>query len=371
MATNLIQEIDELAEVPAASARAYKGRLAELVEKVNVRMSSRPDVKMLIGDNPMRMMFDNHKNHALFMSSVFSLNAGGLLASTVPWVYRAYHHHGFAWAYFPAHLQAWRQVLAESMDPDAAAPLLGIYEWLESRHETFIELAGQDPFSGPDPAPEWRETFEAFFRSLLEADRQACMELARRSVRSISKLPGFYLNVLQPAMYRVGAMWETGKISVAKEHLASALVNRIMSMQYIELMDAAEAKKGSAAVGTVANEFHELGATMVANALEADGWNVDFLGANTPAEEFLALISEKDYDIVALSATIPFNLETVQDVIQQIRSGAGACRPRILAGGLVFRDFPGLAEKLGADASAPDCGRAVEIAEKWRKNPET
>ncbi len=368
MKPELSKEIAGLPEIPSRVAQAYKDRLGEMVEKVNIDMSSRADIRMLIGDNPMSMMFDNHNNHARFMSNVFLLNEYGLLVNTVPWVYRAYRHHGFAYEYFPVHLQVWQQVLKEFLGPDTAAPLVRVYEWMQSHHQDFIESAEQPARQSSEPAPEWRETYERFLKALLDPDRRACAELARTSVPSPDRLKEFYLNVVQPSMYAVGDKWEAGEISVAAEHLASALVNRVMSMQYVELMKDTESQKGKVAVTAAANEFHEIGPTMVANTLEADGWDVSYLGANTPPGEFLDFISSQEFDIVAVSASMPFNLEVIQDIIQEIRSWPEERQPKIMLGGLVFRDSPELAGKLGADGYALDCGQALELAEKWQKN---
>ena len=367
MRTQLSEELSALPEIPPQSAQAYRKHLGELVEKVNTRMRSRADISLLIGENPMRVMFDNHQNHALFMSNVFSLNAFALLADTLPWVYRTYHRHGFDWQYFPAHLESWVQVLEQTMAPDMADPLIRVYKWMQSHHADFIELAGRSSPLRQAPAPEWKQTFDAFIRALITADRKACTDLAARSVTSAAGLGDFYLNVVQPAMYTVGSMWENGEISVATEHLASALVNRMMSMQYIELMQSPAAEKGRVVVTAAPNEFHEIGATRVANALEAEGWEVSYLGANTPSGDLLAFVSSGNIDILAISASLPFNLGGIGSVIKQIRSWPVNAQPKIMLGGLVFLDHPELAEKLGADATAKDCKQAVELAETWRK----
>ncbi|MFW5936838.1 MAG: cobalamin B12-binding domain-containing protein [Desulfosalsimonas sp.] len=367
MRSELFEEISALPEIPPQSAQAYRAHLGEMVEKVNALMRERADIALLIGENPMRMMFDNHQNHALFMSNVFSLNAFALLADTLPWVYRTYHHHGFDWQYFPAHLESWVQVLEQTMAPDIADPLIRVYKWMQSHHADFIELAGSPSPLRQAPAPEWKSTFDAFIRALLAADRKACTDLAARSVISAGGLVDFYLNVVQPAMYTVGNMWENGEISVATEHLASALVNRMMSMQYIEMMRFLPADKGNVVVTAAPNEFHEIGATMVANALEAEGWDVSYLGANTPTEDLLGFVSSGNIDILAISASLPFNLEAIGSVIKHIRSWPESAQPKIMLGGLVFLDHPGLAEKLGADATARDCKQAVALAQTWQK----
>ncbi|MFP4160270.1 MAG: B12-binding domain-containing protein [Desulfobacterales bacterium] len=367
MQADLVGGIEELPEIPQQSVKAYRDRMGELVEKVNFVMASRADISMLTGGNPAGMMFENHKNHALFMHNVFALNAWGLLAKTVPWVYRTYHNQGFDYEYFPVHLQSWVRVLGEFLHPDEAAPLIRVYEWMLDRHEDFIRAAGDYSPVLPEPSSEWKDTFDTFVRGLLNADRQECTRVAARSVKSSAELADFYLNVIQPAMYSVGRKWEEGEISVAAEHIASAIVNRIMSMQYLEFMEQMGDARGKAAVTAGVNEFHEIGTTMVANVLEADGWEVVYFGANTPAQDFLESISAGDFDIAAISVTMVFNLEYIRGIIRQIRSWPAHSQPWIMVGGLVFNDCPELAQKLGADGCAADCREAALLADRWMK----
>ncbi len=367
MDSELHHEIGRLPEIPDKAALSYKQHLGEMVEKVNKRMSRRPELNLLIGGNPLSMMFDNHKNHAVFMSNVFSLNEYPLLLNTIPWVYRAYYGHGFSHAYFPAHLQTWREVLEETLEPEDAACLVALYDWIISRHEKFIRLSKQSVRRAPEPARQWHTVYQSFLQSLLNADRREAMALAKDAVPDLSGLNEFYINVVQPAMYAVGSMWESGELSVAKEHLASAIVNRVMSAQYIELMESPENFRAKAVVTAGANEFHEIGATMVANALEANGWEVIFMGANTPAAELLEYALAQGFFLVAISVTIPFNLEAVQNVIQGIKSWPRDLQPKIMVGGQAFADYPELAGKLGADGFAENSSQAVALAEKWLK----
>jgi len=357
----------ELPSIPESSAQAYKDNLAALVEKVNKIMSSRSDIKLLIGDNSKQVMFDNHKNHGIFMSNVLALQQYSLLVHTISWVYRAYHSHGFSYAYFPAQLQAWRTALQQTLRQDSSKPLLAIYDWMLSRHEDFIAWSQEPRFASPEPDEVWRSLYQDFVQALIRGDKQKVLQLGKDAVGSSEELSSLYLQVLQPAMYTVGEMWERGEISVAKEHLASALINRLMSMQYIDLIRPREKKLGKALVSAASNEFHEIGATMVANCLELDGWDVEYLGANMPLDELLLYVAAHEPDILALSVAMPFNLEAVQDVIHNIRTWEARPRPKILVGGLAFHELPDLAEQIGADGYAADCSQAVRMARKWQR----
>jgi len=367
MKEKLLKEIEKLPDISEEAAGAFKSEMGPMVEKVNRIMAQRPDIRILTGDAPVSAMFENHKNHALFMSNVFSLNMPALLADTIPWVYHAYHNHGFSYSYFPAHIQSWRIVIPESLCADNAAAILRVYEWIESRHETFIELSkaiALKPAASGGPHPEARDDF---LRALLEGNREKSLSIARRFASSPTELSAFYVHIIQPAMYKIGSMWEKGEISSAREHLASAVVNRIMAVQYVEQIQTAEKARGTAVVTAAANEFHEIGATMVANSLEFAGWDVHYLGANTPGDELVDFIAQTAPDILAISSSLPLNLVSIRDIIREIRTWPPEKQPKIMAGGLSFKNHPDLPAKLGADGYAPDALQAVELANAWQK----
>ncbi len=367
MNPELIQGLQDLPHIPEECARAYQEQTLFLVEQVNKKMTSRKDCNLLIGHNTLGKMFDNHKNHAAFMANVFLFRCYELLLTVIPWVYRSYHNQGFAYGYFPAHLQAWKQVLAEHLPDHISAPIIQVYEWIISRHETFITLSEDIVFLNLQIETQDEQIVQRFSRALLQGDRNSSLEISREFVSSAQDLQDFYLRIVQPAMYMIGEMWEKGEISVAKEHLASATVNRILALQYLEFMTGVAPSMSRVVVSTAANEYHEMGAQMVANALELDGWDVQYLGANTPNQDLLELIQEKQPFILAMSVAMPFNLEPVHNVITQILSQAAEKRPRIMLGGLAFHNLPDLPLALGADGYARDCRQALSLARQWHE----
>jgi MerR family transcriptional regulator, light-induced transcriptional regulator len=86
---------------------------------------------------------------------------------------------------------------------------------------------------------------------------------------------------------------------------------------------------------------------MVADVLEANGWNVRFLGTNMPHAGVLQA------DVVGISATMLFNLPKVRLLVNEVR-GKFANRPsRILIGGGAFRSLPSPPKKLVPMGSGP------------------
>ena len=85
--------------------------------------------------------------------------------------------------------------------------------------------------------------------------------------------------MLAPALIEVGVRWEAGDVTVAQEHLATSTVRAAMQRL---LADARADVRGVAVLACAPGEQHEIGLLMLAVLLRADGWQVAYLGADTP-----------------------------------------------------------------------------------------
>jgi methanogenic corrinoid protein MtbC1 len=103
---------------------------------------------------------------------------------------------------------------------------------------------------------------------------------------SLSSLHEAFFEVLAPALIEVGVRWEAGDVTVAQEHLATSTVRAAMQRL---LADARADVRGVAVLACAPGEQHEIGLLMLAVLLRADGWQVAYLGADTPVPDAVEL----------------------------------------------------------------------------------
>lgn len=360
----LVRSAAALAPVSLSAAGEYYENMDLMREQVDRALTVAPALDVLIGDNPSSMMYDNHRNHAQFMANVFRFNTFEMLARTAVWVYKSYHAHGFTYDYFTVQLLAWQQAAASHLSPAAAQEINRVYQWLLDNHQAIIDLSQQDQEIKLPLEPAREPDRERFLTLLLHGEWREGLQLAQELIHTPKDLEDFYFQVIQPCMYRVGDLWETGELSVAQEHLVSALVARIMATVYPQVKPV-PFDKGKALVTSAPNEFHEMGARMLADCLELDGWEVDYLGANTPQADLLAFLSRSQPFLAAISITMPFNLDRAVEIIAAIKNHPELQKVRVLVGGQLFHDFPDLWQMTGADGWAPDSKTAVTVAQQW------
>jgi MerR family transcriptional regulator, light-induced transcriptional regulator len=195
---------------------------------------------------------------------------------------------------------------------------------------------------------------------LLAGDAEGCLAAAREHAGDVAGLRGLYVDVIQASQYRVGELWESGRISVATEHLATATNSYVATACYAPL--ARSARGGPRALITCTpDEMHQLGPRLLADLLECDGWDADFYGGSMPGRDLIGAIRERDPRFVGISAALVSHLGSVKRTIAAIREALGADTPTIAVGGAAFHGDPGLWKQVGADLYAPDASAALEM----------
>jgi DNA-binding transcriptional MerR regulator len=111
--------------------------------------------------------------------------------------------------------------------------------------------------------------------------------------------------VFEPVLERVGEAWESGALSIAQEHLLSEAIRARLERM---LADPRGGVRGVAVLACLPGERHELGLLMLGLLLRADGWQVVYLGADTPVEDALALAGRVAPSVLCLSVTLPDHL---------------------------------------------------------------
>jgi diguanylate cyclase (GGDEF)-like protein len=129
---------------------------------------------------------------------------------------------------------------------------------------------------------------------------------------------GLYQRVIAPAMWRIGQLWEKGEISVADEHLATALTHQVMASVYGPSLGH-KVKPGRILMAAVEGEQHALGLRMAADVVELAGYETIYLGADVPMDGLLQAVAARSPDLVGLSATMPDSIQTLDRAIAEIQ----------------------------------------------------
>ncbi len=227
-----------------------------------------------------------------------------------------------------------------------------------------IVLSEDEEISLPAMSNHLSPLAQNYLNSLLKGNRNGALSLVLDEVKAGAPVKEMYIQVFQPVQYEIGRLWQTNKISVAQEHYCTGATQLVMSQLYPYLFTGK--KKNRKLVTTcVPEELHEVGARMVTDFFEMDGWDTYYLGANMPIESLVRYLSEIKPQCLAISATMTFHVSAVEEMIRKIRAAHEVSDDlKILVGGYPFIVAEGLWKRVGANGYAPGAIEAVELAEK-------
>jgi methanogenic corrinoid protein MtbC1 len=200
-----------------------------------------------------------------------------------------------------------------------------------------------------------------FLKALLRADLRAARGLIVGAIEEGIGTRHIYLNVLQPALYEVGRLWQLNQISVAREHFCTAAAQSILAIVNRNSSPRHHDAAPTIVSTCVSGEQHELGIRMVSDFFDMAGWNSCYLGANTPNEGVVGEVIERNADVLAVSMTMAHQYPQLEDLVQSVRRAPQCGNVKILVGGYPFQRAPDLWSLLGADGAASDAEEAVEV----------
>ena len=145
-----------------------------------------------------------------------------------------------------------------------------------------IESADRGFPGAPDLADEPRAAVEQAM-SFTETIDPASLEILLRRTFARYGIVTFLDLIVGPFMRAIGDAWHAGSLSMSQEHVATALVQRVVS-QTAPIPAASEGNPTFVAA-TLEGERHAAGALMAAAIAASAGWHVIHLGADLPAGE--------------------------------------------------------------------------------------
>jgi methanogenic corrinoid protein MtbC1 len=294
--------------------------------------------------------------HLNYLSEALGNQSPQLFISYIDWARVIMKNIGIDAANFQKNLQFLQETIAEEIG--TSEEMEDIFQKAYGR----IQMRQLESSSYLQPDNPLYQEAQTYLKALLKADRNGAYDIIMKLLAKTEAVKNIYFNLFQPVQYEVGRLWQTNQISVAQEHYCTAATQMIMSQLYPQIFSTRRIGKKMLAT-SVSTELHELGIRMVADMFELEGWDTYYLGANTPPKSIIKAIEEFQPQLVAISATMIFNLKHMRELIETIKH-MGNRVFKIMVGGYPFNIETTLWEKMGADAFAPNAITALQQAEK-------
>jgi 5-methyltetrahydrofolate--homocysteine methyltransferase len=203
-------------------------------------------------------------------------------------------------------------------------------------------------------------THETIYEGIVEGQISAVPESVKQALADGYEAESILKETLIPAMTEVGRLYEAGEYFVPEMLMAAKAMKAGMEILKPRLVDAAVEPAGRVIIGTVQGDLHDIGKNLVSMMLEGAGFDVEDMGVDVPAEEFVAAVLQKKPDILALSALLTTTLPQQKAVVDAVSEAGVRDSVKIIIGGAPVTQ--GFTDEIGADGFAPDAGSAAELA---------
>jgi corrinoid protein of di/trimethylamine methyltransferase len=118
---------------------------------------------------------------------------------------------------------------------------------------------------------------------------------------------------------------------------------------------------GKIVIGTVKGDIHDIGKSVVAAVLQANGYDVVDLGIDVDGATFVKAVKEHDADCLGMSSLLTLAIQEMGVVMEKLKDEGLRDRLKVIVGGCpVTQEF---ADEIGADAVGFDAADAVRKME--------
>jgi MerR family transcriptional regulator, light-induced transcriptional regulator len=315
-----------------------------------------PDLAARWGARGREFCSSDARTHIQFLSAAVQAGSTEAYAEYARWVARLLTARGIA-AHLHETFSGIEEALRAALPPEE-------YELLEA----FLAEArkSSEPPERSPSAPQTGhlsdEFRERFLDAILNHERRAALRIVDDAFAAGVTPIDLYADVFAASLHQIGDLWEANKIGVAQEHIATAITRVAIAAAYARLARPS-IERGTLVVTGVAGELHQVGASLFADFMETNGWDVRFVGTNLPNADIVAAVEQCSADVLGISTTLLTHLPVVVDLITDLRARLGARAPKIILGGAAYRSVPHFARKVGAIGAYTDLRAAVEALE--------
>jgi methanogenic corrinoid protein MtbC1 len=204
---------------------------------------------------------------------------------------------------------------------------------------------------------------ERYLDTLLKGDRKSCRTVIEESLQTGTPANSVYLDIIWPIMVEIEHLVRSDRITTTQEHLATR-INRTIVDQLQNKLPRKSLKNKRIVISCANAELQELGAQIMADLFESDGWEVKFLGGGLTNDDILVFIHENAPEILLIYGSTPKQAPDIRQLIDTIRDINAWPNMRIMVSGGLFNRAEGLWQEIGADLFAATAVEALQLASK-------
>ena len=197
-------------------------------------------------------------------------------------------------------------------------------------------------------------------QTLMEGDGGMLVTLVTEALEQGRTASEILNDELIAGMDLIGEKMGNGEMFIPEVLMTAHAMSGAVEVLKPHLGEGESSSAGTIVIGTVKGDLHDIGKNLVVMMLESGGFKVIDLGVDVEPEVFVEAIKENEPDILGLSALLTTTMPMMKKTVESIDASGVRENLKIMIGGApVNQEF---ADKIGADAYAPDAGSASRMA---------
>jgi len=203
------------------------------------------------------------------------------------------------------------------------------------------------------------EFFASIGETVIEGDDEECVRLIQQGLANgMDPMEGVEKG-LAPGIRQVGDDFGAGIIFLPELTMAAKVMKAGVAIldEKIKASGSTRVSCGKVVIGTVKGDIHDIGKSLVAALLQANGYDVVDLGVNVDNDTFITAAKEENADVLGMSSLLTLPLLQMGKVIEQLEEEGMRDRFKVVVGGCpITQEF---ADEIRADAVGFDAQDAV------------
>ena len=170
-------------------------------------------------------------------------------------------------------------------------------------------------------------------------------------------------NGLLAGMSVIGARFKKNEVYVPEVLIAARAMKSGMGILQPKLAAAGVEPLGTAIVGTVKGDLHDIGKNLVCMMLEGGGFKVVDIGIDVDPQKFVDEAKANNADVIGISALLTTTMVNMKGVVEAVKSSDISNSAKVIIGGApVTQAF---CDEIGADGYAADAASASDLAKTF------
>ncbi len=203
---------------------------------------------------------------------------------------------------------------------------------------------------------------DALKEAVINGDAKGCTLLTEVAIQAGHPPQQILTEALVPAMQIVGDKFRCNEVYVPEVLVAARAMKKSLGLLKPLLTQTGAKPVGTAVIGTVKGDLHDIGKNLVGMMLEGAGFEVFDLGADVAPEKFVQAAKDTKAQIVGISTLLTTTMLGMKDVLHALERADLRTKVKVMVGGApVTQSF---ADEIGADGYGESAAEAVDKAKE-------